>query len=113
MEYEYTCVEKFHSSPLFSELSDKFSLDSHVLVEIAKAFATHVALPKEGFVEYVEPVKPSIIIPKVVKQVHVLEPIEKAPYVEAPPFPARIQENILTTVVNKSSQMDGTPYDQI
>ena len=67
LEYEYTCVEKFHSSPLFSELSDKFSLDSHVLVEIAKAFATHVALPKEGFVEYVEPVKPSIIIPKVVK----------------------------------------------
>ena len=41
-EYEYTCVEKFHSSPLFSKLSDKFSLDSHVLVEIDKAFATHV-----------------------------------------------------------------------
>jgi hypothetical protein len=113
LEYEYACVENFYSSPLFAELSDKFSLDSHVLIEIAKAFAAHVSLPKEGFTKYVEPVKPTIVTPKLVKQVAVVSSIECKPYVEDPPFPARMQENLLTTVTNRSTQRGCTPYEQV
>jgi hypothetical protein len=113
LEYEYTCVENFHTSPLFVELSNKFGLDSLVLIEIAKAFASHVSLPKEGFTEYVEPVKSIVVAPKSVKQVAIVSPIEYKPYVEDPPFPARMKENLLTQVINRSMQRDCTPYEQV
>jgi hypothetical protein len=69
LEYEYSCVENFSTSTVFEHLSDKFGLDPYVLVEIAKYFAGHIGVPKSGFEVYVEPVKHSIVVPKVIKQV--------------------------------------------
>jgi hypothetical protein len=67
LEYEYSCVENLSTSTLFEHLSDKFGLDPYVLVEIAKSFASHIGVPKSGFEIYVEPVKHSIVVPKVIK----------------------------------------------
>jgi hypothetical protein len=61
-DYEYSCVEKFSSSHSFNEVNAKFNLDIHVITEIAKVFASHVSLPKEGFVEHVELLKQFLYI---------------------------------------------------
>ena len=45
------------------------------MVEISKGFAKHLCLPETGFEVYVEPVKQSIVVPKVIKQV---EPVSSA-----------------------------------
>ena len=50
-------------------MSDTFNLDPYVILEIAKSFAEHICVPKSGFEVYVEPVKQSIVVPKVIKQV--------------------------------------------
>ena len=56
-------MKKFYTSPAFEELSNLYGLDSHVLVEVVKSFAKHIAVPKEGFTEYVKPVKYPTLMP--------------------------------------------------
>ena len=113
LEYEYACVENFSTSVLFEELGDRFGLDPYVLVEVAKSFANHIAVPKEGFIEYVEPVKHSIVMPKIMKQVNTVSSAEAKEYVETPPYPSKVQENLLTAVTNKSAGRCCIPYEQI
>jgi hypothetical protein len=67
LEYEYSCVENCSTSTVFEHLSDKFVLDPYVLVEMDKSFAGHIGVPKSGFEVYVEPVKHSIVVLKVIK----------------------------------------------
>jgi hypothetical protein len=43
----------------------KFGLDSLAVIEIAKDFASHVSLPKKGFIEYVECVKAISVVPQI------------------------------------------------
>jgi hypothetical protein len=106
-------VENFYSSPLFVAMGIKFGLDSLVVIEIAKDFASHVSLPKEGFIEYVECVKAISVVPQIVRQVAVVSHKEPKPYVEELPFPARVKENLLTSIVNKSPKRNCTPYKQV
>ena len=113
MEYEYACVENFSTSPSFEELGNRFGLDPFVLVEVVKSFANHIAVPKERFTEYVEPVKHSIIMPKPIKQVNTVLSYKPKEYVEVPPYPGKMQENLLVAVANKSARRDCTPYEQI
>ena len=113
LEYEYTYVENFSTSPSFEELGNRFGLDPLVLVEVVKSFANHIVVPKEGFTEYVEPVKHSIIMPKPIKQVNIVSSYQAKEYIETPPYPSRVQENLLIVVANKSARRDCTPYEQI
>jgi hypothetical protein len=46
-EYEYSCVENFSTTILFEELSNRFGLDPHILVEVAKSFANNLNVPKK------------------------------------------------------------------
>jgi hypothetical protein len=47
IDYGYDCVRNFYASNVFEQLSNLYSIDSHVLLEVVKSFAKHVALPKE------------------------------------------------------------------
>jgi hypothetical protein len=113
LEYEYSCVENFSTTILFKELSNRFGLDPHVLVEVTKSFANHLNVPKKGFDVYVEPFKYSTVVPKVVKQVNQVSSAKIEEYVETPPYPSRVKENLLTTVANKSARRCSEPYEQI
>jgi hypothetical protein len=104
LECEYSCVENFSTSTLFEHLSDKFCLDPYVLVEIAKYFASHIGVPKSGFEIYVEPVKHSIVVPKVIKHVDQVSSVKIKEYVETPPYPNKVKENLLIVVANKSKK---------
>ena len=53
----------FYTSDAFKELSNLYGLASHVLGELVKSFPKHIAVPKEGFIEYVKPMKYPAIMP--------------------------------------------------
>ena len=113
LDYEYSCVENFSTSTLFKNLSDIFNLDPYVIIEVAKSFANHIGIPKTGFEAYVEPVKQSIVVPKVIKQVEPVSSLTIEEYVEAPPYPNQVKENLLIAVSNKSKRRRSQPYEQM
>ena len=104
--YEYSCVEIFSTSILFKDSGDTFGLDPYVIIEIAKGFATHMCVPKSGFEVYVEPVKQSIVVPKVIKQAEPVSSVTIEEYVEPPPYPNQVKENLLIAVTNKSNRSE-------
>ena len=106
-------MQNFYTSPAFEELSNLYGLDSHVLVEVIKSFAKHISIPKEGFIEYVKPIKYPAIMPAPVKKVNPVLSIKANDYVETPPYPNKVQENLLTAIANKSAKRDCTPYEQV
>ena len=112
-DYGYSCVETFSTSILFKNMSDTFNLDPYVILEIAKSFAEHICIPKSGFETYVEPVKQSIVIPKVIKQIEPVSSVRIEEYVEPPPYPNQVKKNLLTTVTNKSKRKCPKPYEQV
>jgi hypothetical protein len=87
-------------------------------LEVVKAFAKHIALPKEGFIEYVKPMEYPAIMPArvhalVAKPVLSIEVAEINDFVKAPLFPNKVQENLLTYISNKSEKIKCTPYELI
>ena len=113
LDYEYSCVEEFSTSILFNELSNKFGLDPYVLVEVTKSFANHIDAPKKKFRVYSEPIEHSTVVPKVFKQVNQVSSMKVAEYMEIPPYPEKVKENLLIAIANKSSKRSGAPYEQI
>jgi hypothetical protein len=61
-------------------------------------------VPKSGFEVYVEPVKHSIVFPKVIKQVDQVSSAKIKEYIEKPPYPNKVKENLLIVVTNKSKK---------
>jgi hypothetical protein len=116
IDYGYDCVNNFYAFDIFEELSNLYSLDSHVLLEVVNAFAKHISVHKEGFIEYVIPMKYPALLPAHV-HVHVGKPvlsIEAAKinyFVKTPPFPNKVWENLLTYISNKSVKIKCTPYE--
>jgi hypothetical protein len=103
IDYGYDCVKNFCASDIFEQLSNLYSLDSHVLFEVVKAFAKHIAVTKEGFIEYVKPMKYPTIMPRrvdapVANPFLSIKAVEINNFVEVPPFPKKVQENLLTYI---------------
>jgi hypothetical protein len=98
---------------VFEHLSDKFGLDPYVLVEIAKSFAGHIGVPKSGSKVYVEPIKHSIVVPKVIKQVDQVSSVKIKKYIETPPYPNKVKENLLNAIANKSKNRCFESYEQV
>jgi hypothetical protein len=118
IDYGYDCVKNVYTSNVFGELSRLYSIDSHVLLEVVKSFAKHVALPKEGLIEYVKPIKyPAIMLARIhvpnASLVLAIKAAETNDFVKAPPVPNKVQENLLTYISNKSARIKCTPYEQI
>jgi hypothetical protein len=38
IDYGYDCVKNFYASDIFEQLSNLYSIDSHILLEVVKAF---------------------------------------------------------------------------
>ena len=98
---------------MFKNLGDAFGLDSYVIIEIAKGFATHLCVPKSGVEVYIEPVKQSIVVPKVIKQAKPVSSMMIEEYVEPLPFPNQVKENLLIAVTNRSNRRCSQPYEQV
>ena len=57
INYEYDCIKSFVETDIFNKLSAKFGLDSHIVVDIYKSFASHINIPKEKWSKHHEPFK--------------------------------------------------------
>ena len=60
INYEYDCIKSFAETENFNKLSAKYGLDSQVIVELCKTFASHVSIPKVKWDKYHEPYKDNI-----------------------------------------------------
>jgi hypothetical protein len=100
VDYGYDCVKNFYTSDIFKELSNLYGLDSHVLLEVVKSFAKHIAVAKEGFIEYVKPMRYPAIMHVPVhapasKSVLHIKAAGTNDFVETPPFPNKVQESLI------------------
>src|ERR1044071_3205868 len=55
--YEYDCIKSFVETASFNKFSAKFGLDSQLLVDFLKSFASHLNIPKENWIKHHEPFK--------------------------------------------------------
>ena len=106
------------NSDEFRNVSTAYGLDSQVLVNFYKAFASYFGMPKESFEtfkNYHEPYKDKTIFPVTRSiEINTVDHIISEPYIEKVPFPAKVREHsIIASVVNKSTKKAIEPDEQI
>jgi hypothetical protein len=66
INYEYDCIKSFAKTANFQELSAKYCLDSQIMVDCFRAFASHINVPKGNWDVYHEPFKDTCMESKIV-----------------------------------------------
>ncbi|KAK1684189.1 hypothetical protein QYE76_045037 [Lolium multiflorum] len=113
--YDYKCIEAFMDTDKFRNMSATYGLDSQVVVNLYKAFASHYELPKKNFDKYHEPYKDKIdsSINKCVV-VETADHVIPEAYIEKTPFPAKMKEySVINSAVHKSEKKPIEPEEQI
>ncbi|KAK1613104.1 hypothetical protein QYE76_036777, partial [Lolium multiflorum] len=113
--YDYKCIEAFMDTDKFRNMSATYGLDSQVVANLYKAFASHYELPKKNFDKYHEPYKDKI--DSSVNKCVVIETVDHVipeAYIEKTPFPAKMKEySVISSAVNKSEKKPIEPEEQI
>ncbi|KAK1627123.1 hypothetical protein QYE76_001438 [Lolium multiflorum] len=113
--YDYKCIEAFMDTDKFRNMSATYGLDSQVVANLYKAFASHYELPKKNFDKYHEPYKDKI--DSSVNKCVVVETVDNVipeAYIEKTPFPAKMKEySVISSAVNKSEKKPKEPEEQI
>ncbi|KAK1660359.1 hypothetical protein QYE76_048518 [Lolium multiflorum] len=113
--YDYKCIEAFMNTDKFRNMSATYGLDSQVVANLYKAFASHYELPKKNFDKYHEPYKDKI--DSSVNKCVVIETVDNVipeAYIEKTPFPAKMKEySVISSAVNKSEKKPKEPEEQI
>ncbi|KAK1599267.1 hypothetical protein QYE76_008186, partial [Lolium multiflorum] len=113
--YDYKCIEAFMDTDKFRNMSATYGLDSQVVANLYRAFASHYELPKKNFDKYHEPYKDKI--DSSVNKCVVVETVDNVipeAYIEKTPFPAKMKEySVISSAVNKSEKKPKEPEEQI
>ncbi|KAK1616116.1 hypothetical protein QYE76_021633 [Lolium multiflorum] len=113
--YDYKCIEAFMDTDKFRNMSATYGLDSQVVANLYKSFASHYELPKKNFDKYHEPYKDKI--DSSVNKCVVIETVDNVipeAYIEKTPFPAKMKEySVISSAVNKSEKKPKEPEEQI
>ncbi|KAK1616050.1 hypothetical protein QYE76_021567 [Lolium multiflorum] len=113
--YDYKCIEAFMDTDKFRNMSATYGLDSQVVANLYKAFASHYELPKKNFDKYHEPYKDKV--DSSVNKCVVVETVDNVipeAYIEKTPFPAKMKEySVISSAVNKSEKKPREPEEQI
>ncbi|KAK1683482.1 hypothetical protein QYE76_044330, partial [Lolium multiflorum] len=113
--YDYKCIEAFMDTDKFRNMSATYGLDSQVVANLYRAFASHYELPKKNFDKYHEPYKDKI--DSSVNKCVVIETVDNVipeAYIEKTPFPAKMKEySVISSAVNKSEKKPREPEEQI
>ncbi|KAK1652009.1 hypothetical protein QYE76_069814 [Lolium multiflorum] len=115
INYNYECIETFMDTDEYRNMSATYGLDSQVVANIYKAFASHFELPRKNFDKYHEPYKDKIDSPKSkCIEIKTVDHVLPEAYIEKTPFPAKMKEySVITSVVNKSAKKPIEPEEQI
>ncbi|KAK1630189.1 hypothetical protein QYE76_004504 [Lolium multiflorum] len=113
--YDYKCIEAFMDTDKFRNMSATYGLDSQVVANLYKAFASHYELPKKNFDKYHEPYKDNV--DSSVNKCVVIETVDNVipeVYIEKTPFPAKMKEySVISSAVHKSEKKPIEPEEQI
>ncbi|KAK1648282.1 hypothetical protein QYE76_066087 [Lolium multiflorum] len=105
----------FMDTDKFRNMSATYGLDSQVVANLYKAFASHYELPKKNFDKYHEPYKDKV--DSSVNKCVVIETVDNVipeAYIEKTPFPAKMKEySVISSAVNKSEKKPKEPEEQI
>ncbi|KAK1646987.1 hypothetical protein QYE76_064792 [Lolium multiflorum] len=105
----------FMDTDKFRNMSATYGLDSQVVANLYKAFASHYELPKKNFDKYHEPYKDKV--DSSVNKCVVVETVDNVipeAYIEKTPFPAKMKEySVISSAVNKSEKKPKEPEEQI
>src|SRR3954469_21170876 len=106
INYEHDYIESYLKTDYFNTFCSKIGLDSHLMIDFCKNFASHVDSFKKKRDQHHEPFKELPV------DVYVADPILPAVIYEQPPFPARIKEHsFVTGIINKSERKVDEPED--
>jgi hypothetical protein len=99
----------------FHNVSAIYGLDSQVLANCFKAFASYLDVPKKDWNKYHAPYKDIVsCVPVRTIEVCTVDHILPEPYFEKAPFPAKVKEHCtLISVLNKSAKKAVEPDEQI
>ena len=99
----------------FRDISNEFGLDSQIISNCFKAFASYIEIPKKKWNKYHAPYKDVVShVPVRSTEVCTTNHIVPEPYVEKIPFPAKVKEHsMIASVVNKSTKRAVEPNEQI
>ncbi|KAK1645826.1 hypothetical protein QYE76_063631 [Lolium multiflorum] len=115
INFDYKCIEVFMDTDKFRNISATYGLDSQVVANLYKAFASHYELPKKNFDKYHEPYKDKI--DSSINKCVVIETVDHVipeAYIEKTPFPAKMKEySVISSAVNKSEKKPIEPEEQI
>src|SRR3954467_5920 len=108
INYEHDYVESYVKTDYFNTFCSKIGLDSQLMIDFCKDFASHVDSSKKKEDQHHKPFKESPI------DVNVADPILPAVMCEQPPFPERIKEHsFVTGIIHKSGRTTNETEDLI
>jgi hypothetical protein len=115
INYDYECIKAFMGTDDFHNVCTVYGLDSQILANSFKAFASYLDVPKKDWNKYHAPYKDFIShIPAKTTEVCTVDRILPEPYFEKTPFPAKVKEHsTLVSVLNKSTKKAAEPDEQI
>src|SRR3954453_16707296 len=114
INYDYECIKSFMNTDDFHSISSVYGLDSQVLANCFKVFASYLDVPKKEWNKYHAPYKDSVICVPASLEVCTTDRILPEPYIEKVPFPVKVKEHsMLAKVVNKSTRKVVEPDEQI
>jgi hypothetical protein len=99
----------------FHNVSVVYGLDSQILANCFKAFASYLDVPNKDWYKYHAPYKDAIsCVPARITKVCTVDRILPEPYFEKTPFPTKVKKHsMLTSVLNKSAKKVVEPDEQI
>src|SRR3954466_12394365 len=114
INYDYECIKYFMSTDDFHSISSIYGLDSQVLANCFKAFASYLDVPKKEWNKYHVPYKDSVSCVPASLEVCTTDRVLPEPYIEKVHFPVKVKEHsMLAKVVNKSTRKAVEPDEQI
>jgi hypothetical protein len=115
INYDYECIKAFMGTDDFLNVSVVYGLDSQILANCFKAFASYLDVPKKDWNKYHAPYKDTTsFIPARTTEVYTIDRILPEPYFEKTPFPAKVREHsTLISVLKKSANKAVEPDEQI
>jgi hypothetical protein len=115
INYDYECIKAFMGTDDFHNVSTAYGLDSQILANCFKAFASYLDVPKKDWNNYHAPYKDSVShISATATEVCTVDSILPKPYFEKTPFSAKVKEHsALVSVLNKSTKKVVEPDEQI
>src|SRR3954465_12063704 len=91
INYEHDYIESYVKTDYFNTFCSKIGLDSQLMIDFCKDFASHIDSSRMKKNQHHKPFKESTI------EINITNPVLPAVVYELPPFPSRIKEHSFVT----------------